>query len=85
MALKKIGKDVVQLKRMYVREGYEGRGIARSIVEEIVQFAKKEGYKKMILKIYPTMKNARNFLKKNNFREFDGEDEELIYSVKKLV
>ena len=64
MALKKIKNNVVQLKRMYVRKGYEGRGIAKKLIEEITNFAKKNNYKKMILNIYRRWKTRTIFLKK---------------------
>ena len=84
MALKKVNGEIVRLKRMYVRKGYEGRGIAQKLLNEIVKFATANGYKKLVLHIYPIMSNANRFMRKNGFVEDKGDDPEQIHVVKNL-
>jgi GNAT superfamily N-acetyltransferase len=84
MALKKENKSAVRLKRMYVRKGYEHRGIAQKLLDELLDFAKINGYKKVLLHTYPIMKGANNFHKKNGFVETTGKDPEMIHVVKHL-
>ena len=83
-ALKKIDNETVRLKRMYVHPNYRGRGIAQKILNQLIKFAKKKGYKKMIFSLYPVMENARRFNKKNGFIEIDGNPKEQIHLVKYL-
>lgn len=67
VALKKLGKDLVKLKRMYVNVGWQGKGIGNKLLEKAIEFARKRGSKKMILTTYPEMKNAVKFYKKRGF------------------
>ncbi|MDP3027409.1 MAG: GNAT family N-acetyltransferase [Nanoarchaeota archaeon] len=83
-ALKKIDKETVRLKRMYVHPYYQGRGIAQKMLDLLVKFAKKKGYKKMLFSLYPVMENARRFNKKNGFVEIEGNPKEQIHLVKCL-
>ncbi len=84
MALKKINKNTVRLKRMYVRKGYRRRGIAQKMLNQLIEFAKQKGYKKMIFSSYSIMENANRFNKKNKFKEFEAKPIEQIHVVKEL-
>lgn len=84
MALKKIDNETVRLKRMYVRIGYGRRGIAQKLLNQLIKFAREEGYKKILLHTYPTMKNAHKFYKRNGFIITTGDDPEQIHVVKDL-
>ncbi len=85
MALKKIDKETLRLKRMYVRKEYRKRGIAQKLLNELVKFAKEKDYKRMLLHTYPTMKNAHKFYKRNGFVETTGKDPEQIHVIKYLT
>ena len=85
MALKKMDKEEVRLKRIYVRKEYRKRGIAQKLLNQLVKFAKESGYKKILLHTYPTMKNAHKFYKKNGFIVTTGKDPEQIHVVKDLT
>jgi len=84
MALKKINKDTVRLKRVYVKEEYRRRGIAQKLLNKILKFAKEKGYKKILFSSYPIMENVRRFNKKNGFIEINGKDPEQIHLIKYL-
>lgn len=84
MALKRIDDKTVRLKRMYVRKGYERRGIAQKLLDNLISFARERGYEKMVLSTYPIMENANRFYKKNGFVETRGDDPEMIHVVKDL-
>ncbi len=84
MAIKKIGNKTVRLKRAYVRQGYRRRGIAQKLLNQLVKFAKEQGYKKMIFSTYSVMKNAQGFHKRNKFKEFEAKPVEQIHVVKEL-
>jgi GNAT superfamily N-acetyltransferase len=74
----------VRLKRMYVRKGYEHRGIAQKLLDDLIAFATINGYKKVLLHTYPIMKGANKFHEKNGFVETKGKDPEMIHVVKFL-
>lgn len=84
MALKKMNNKTVRLKRMYIRAEYRRRGIAQKMLNQIIQFAKENNYKKILLHTYPIMKNAQRFHKRNGFAETTGRDPEQIHVVKEL-
>lgn len=84
MALKKIDNETVRLKRMYVHPDYRGRGIAQKMLNQLVKFAKKKGYKKMLFSLYPVMENAKRFNKKNGFIEIRGNPKDQIHLIKPL-
>ena len=67
IALKKIDKNWVKLKRMYVKEDYQKKGIGKKLLEKALKLAKNKNYKKVILTTYPKMKNAVEFYKKQGF------------------
>lgn len=49
VALKRIGPESCEMKRMFVYEKFQGLGVGRRLAMEIVKEAKKLGYKKMNL------------------------------------
>jgi GNAT superfamily N-acetyltransferase len=83
-ALKRINKDEVRLKRLYVGREYQRRGLAQKILNELISFAKTKKYKRMFFSSYPVMENARKFNKINGFKETTGKDPEQIHLVKQL-
>ena len=83
-ALKKLSDDEVRLKRMYVASEYRGRGTAQKILDQLMLFAKEQGFKQVIFSTYPIMKDARKFHKKNGFMETENEDPYKTHLLKKL-
>ncbi len=76
--LEKIDEDTAELKRMYFKKQYRGRGLGNKLLEMVLLFANKNNYKKMILSVYPQNKYAIDFYEKNKFKkireEFDKDD-----------
>lgn len=48
-ALKRIDDETAEIKRMYLRPNYRGKGIANSIIFELEKWAKSLGYHRLIL------------------------------------
>ena len=69
IALRKLDTGVCELKRMYVREGYRGKGIGRQLAEEGIKRAKEIGYKKMRLDTLRSMKIAIRIYEELGFKE----------------
>lgn len=61
---------VCEMKRLYLRPGFRGKGIGRVIAETIIAQARKIGYQRMLLDtIEPLMKDAVEMYRKLGFRE----------------
>ena len=54
IALRRHSDSVCEMKRLYVRPGFRGRGIGRALSEELVRKAALLGYTKMRLREGPT-------------------------------
>lgn len=49
IGLRPLGEDLCELKRLYVRPGLRGQGIARSLAEDAVSAAREIGYSAIVL------------------------------------
>jgi GNAT superfamily N-acetyltransferase len=59
VGLRRISNEFCELKRLYVRPLYRGKGIGRRLVREAVKGARRIGYQRMRLDTLPTMKRAQ--------------------------
>ncbi len=70
IGIKKYKKDIARLKKMYLEKFYRGKGVSQKLFEKAQAFAKKSGYKKIILSTTPQMKGAIKFYEKNGFIKY---------------
>jgi GNAT superfamily N-acetyltransferase len=56
-----------EIKRMYVQPAHRGRGIAKSLLDSVEQFAPKAGYEWLYLDSAPGMDTAVRFYQRNGF------------------
>ncbi len=69
VAFRKIEKDCCEMKRLFVKPEFQGRGIGKSLVKRLILEASKEGYKKMKLDTHPWMKAADKLYQSLGFYE----------------
>ncbi len=70
VALRRIGPETCEMKRLYLRPAFRGRGFGRQLAEAVIGEARKIGYTRMRLDtIGPVMKEAIGMYKGLGFKE----------------
>ncbi len=65
--LRKIGEDIGEIKRMYVRPSYRGTGVGRAILQSLVEQARQIGYTRIRLDSALFMKEAHAMYRSAGF------------------
>jgi putative acetyltransferase len=71
-ALRRLEAEACELKRLYVRPAFRGKGAARELVNELIAEARSIGYKRMVLDTLPTMQEAHKLYRTLGFREISA-------------
>jgi len=71
VGLRKISKGICEMKRMYVRKKYRGKGIGRKLANKINKEARRIGYERMRLDTISTMVEAIHLYKSMGFKEIE--------------
>lgn len=60
IALRKASEDISEMKRLYVREAYQGYGLGRQLARMIIDEARSRGYSYIRLDTVPSMQVAQH-------------------------
>ncbi|MFX0041925.1 MAG: GNAT family N-acetyltransferase [Candidatus Hodarchaeota archaeon] len=71
IALRKFEKGICEMKRLFVRSIYRGKGIGKALSEKIINIARELGYINMRLDTLPFMKEAITLYLSLGFKEID--------------
>ena len=70
VALHRLEERVCEMKRLYLRGPYRGKGLGRLLADAIIEEARKIGYSRMRLDtVEPVMKNSVAMYKRLGFKE----------------
>jgi GNAT superfamily N-acetyltransferase len=84
IALRSLGDNVCEMKRLFVRDEFRGRQIGRLLIERLIDDAKKIGYERMRLDTFPPkMGKAVQLYEAYGFREipsyYDNPNEGVLF------
>ena len=72
IALRKLDRENCEMKRLYVRPEFRGRGIAERLVQTVIADAGSIGYRAMLLDTLPFLQGAIRLYRKLGFYEIDS-------------
>ena len=72
IALKQMDEpERCELKRLYVRPAFRGRGLGRTLTDMIIARAREAGYREMLLDTLPFLQSAQRIYRAAGFREIE--------------
>lgn len=75
IAIYKCDKETAELKRLYVRKDYRGKGLSKELYEKAIKHCKENEFKKIFLGTYDKLERAIKFYLKKGFKEIENKKE----------
>ena len=72
VAVRPLGEDICEMKRLYVKPAYRGKRLGRELALAIIEEAKRLGYKAMRLDTVVAMKEAATLYRTLGFQTIDA-------------
>ena len=69
-----LGGGNAVLRKMFVRKEYRGKGVSKGLLAELLEWAKRSGFRRVYLGTTPLYLAAHRFYEKNNFAEITKDD-----------
>ena len=70
VALRRLDQDICEMKRLYLRRQFRGKGLGRALVEAVLGEARSIGYRRMRLDtVEPIMRDAVSMYRQFGFHE----------------
>jgi len=88
IGLKDLGDGICEMKRLYVRDSFQGAGLGRRLAEQLVEDARDQGFTAMRLDTLPRLEAAIGLYADMGFQEIEpyyfNPVEGVVYFEKKL-
>jgi ribosomal protein S18 acetylase RimI-like enzyme len=85
VALRPLGPDEAEMKRLYVRPAFRGHRLGRALAELVIDAARAVGYRTLKLDTLPSMKEAQAMYEKLGFLDVAPYNDNRIEGVRFLA
>jgi len=72
VGIRHLEEGACEMKRLYVRDAFQGLGVGRTLAEHAIVWARRAGYERMLLDTLPSMKAAQKLYESLGFRDVES-------------